>query len=349
MKKLRQGSDLLSISRYLLIIPFLFTIIFLISCGGKRSGKPRVLVFTKTSGWHHSSIPNGIAAIQKLGLENNFVVDSTADASYFNEDSLKNYSAVIFLSTTGDVLNSDQQLAFERYIQAGGGYVGVHAAADTEYSWGWYGRLVGGYFFDHPGIHDTFPNVQEGVFNVVDQTNNATKHLPKQWKRRDEFYSFKKLNPDTKVLLTLDESTYQGGKRMGTHPMAWYHEYDGGRAFYTALGHTEESFADPLYLKHLLAGIQYAIGENNKLDYAKAKSQPIPESNRFVKTNLTMGGFFEPTEMAILPTLDILVTQRRGEIMLYSDKSQKLKQVGFLNVYYKTLNTPSVNAEEVVL
>ena len=349
MKKLRQGFDLISVSRFLFIVPFLFTIIFLISCGGKRSGKPRVLVFTKTSGWHHSSIPNGIAAIQKLGLENNFIVDSTADASYFNEDSLKNYSAVIFLSTTEDVLNADQQVAFERYIQSGGGFVGVHAAADTEYSWGWYGRLVGGYFYDHPGIHDTFPNVQEGVFNVVDKNNNATKFLPNPWKRRDEFYSFKKLNPDDKVLLTLDESSYQGGKRMGTHPMAWYHEYDGGRAFYTALGHTEESYTDPLYLKHLLAGIQYAIGDNNKLDYSKAKSQPIPESNRFVKTNLTMGGFFEPTEMAILPNLDILVTQRRGEIMLYSDKTKKLKQAGFLNVYYKTLHTPNVNAEEGVL
>lgn len=349
MKKLRQRFVVFSNFGYSLIIPFLFSILFLISCGGKRSGKARVLVFTKTSGWHHSSIPNGIAAIQKLGQENNFDVDSTSDASRFNEDSLKNYSTVVFLSTTEDVLNSDQQVAFERFIQAGGGYVGVHAAADTEYSWGWYGRLVGGYFYDHPGINDKSPNVQEGVFNVVDQTHNSTKHLPKQWKKTDEFYSFKKLNPDTKVLLTLNETSYQGGKKMGTHPMAWYHEYDGGRAFYTALGHTEESYTDPLYLKHLLAGIQYAIGENNQLDYAKAKSQLIPESNRFVKTNLTQGGFTEPTEMAILPNFDILVTQRRGEIMLYSDKTKKLKQVGFLNVYYKTLNARGVNAEEGVL
>jgi glucose/arabinose dehydrogenase/cytochrome c551/c552 len=349
MKKLRQASNLGLRSPYLSIVPFLFSILFLISCGGKRSGKARVLVFTKTTGWHHSSIPNGIAAIQKLGLENNFVIDSTADGSYFNEDSLKNYSAVIFLSTTEDVLNSNQQVAFERFIQAGGGYVGIHAAADTEYSWGWYGRLVGGYFYDHPGINDTFPNVQEGVLNVVDQTHNSTKHLPKQWKRKDEFYSFKKLNPDTKVLITLDEASYQGGKKMGTHPMAWYHEYDGGRAFYTALGHTEESYTDSMYLKHLLAGIQYAIGENNELDYAKAKSQPIPEANRFVKTTLTQGGFFEPTEMAILPNFDILVTQRRGEIMLYSEKTKKLKQAGYLNVYAKTLHTPGVNAEEGVL
>src|SRR5205085_10069280 len=142
------------------IVPVALFICCAISCG-KESGKPRVLVFTKTSGYHHASIPNGIAAIQKLGAENNFDVDTTTNADYFNDDSLKNYSTIIFLSTTGDVLNSRQSTAFERYIQSGGGYVGVHAAADTEYDWGWYARLVGGQFYDHPGIHDTFHNVQE--------------------------------------------------------------------------------------------------------------------------------------------------------------------------------------------
>jgi type 1 glutamine amidotransferase len=345
MKRLQKVAGKLLTVKWFLTLFLTATVLFTISCG-KRSGKARVLVFSKTSGWHHSSIPNGIAAIQKLGQENNFDVDTTINTSYFNEDSLKNYSTVIFLSTTEDVLNSDQQVAFERYIQAGGGFVGVHAAADTEYDWGWYGRLVGGYFFDHPGINDTFPNVQEGVLNVLDKNNNATKHLPQQWKKKDEFYSFKKLNKDVKVLMSLDEKSYGGGKKMGEHPMAWYHEYDGGRAFYTALGHTEESYTDPLYLKHLLAGIQYAIGENSKLDYGNAKSQPIPEENRFVKTTLTQGTFFEPTEMAILPNFNILVTQRRGEIMMYNNETKKVKQVGFLNVYHSTVNTPGVNAEE---
>ncbi|MCG7859066.1 ThuA domain-containing protein, partial [Flavihumibacter sediminis] len=147
------------------------------------------LVFSKTAGFYHNSIPDGMAAIQKLGAENGFDVDTTRDAAYFNEDSLRNYSAVVFLSTTGDVLNHYQEAAFERYIQAGGGYVGVHAAADTEYDWGWYGRMVGGYFLDHPGITDTFPNVQEGVLKVVDNNHAATKHLPADWKRTDEFYS----------------------------------------------------------------------------------------------------------------------------------------------------------------
>src|SRR4051812_33249161 len=206
------------------------------SCSNKRNEKPRVLVFSLTKGFHHESIPNGIAAIQKLGQENGFDVDTTTNPEMFNDSTLKKYSAVIFLSTTGDVLNYRQEAAFERYIQAGGGYVGVHAATDTEYDWGWYGRLAGAWFYDHPGIHDKSPNVQPGVLNVVDNNNPATKHLPKVWKHTDEFYSFKKaLAPDVHVLVTVDESSYTGGKRMGFHPMVWYHDFDGGRSFYTEL------------------------------------------------------------------------------------------------------------------
>ena len=251
----------------------LFIVCFCFSRSNKISGKPKVLVFSLTKGFHHESIPNGIAAIQKLGAENGFNVDTTTNPDMFNDSNLKNYSAVIFLCTTGDVLNNRQEVAFERYIQAGGGYVGVHSAADTEYDWGWYGKLVGGYFYDHPGIHDKFPNVQPGVLNVVDPTNISTKHLPKQWKRTDEFYSYKNFDSaNVHVLITIDESSYNGGMRMGYHPMAWYHEYDGGRAFYTEFGHTKESYTEPDYLKHLLGGIQYAIGDNKELDYSKAKT-----------------------------------------------------------------------------
>lgn len=348
MKKLKQAFNALLMAKWYAAIAMVCSVLFALSCSKKSSETARVLVFSKTMGWHHSSIPNGIAAIQKLGAENGFSVDTTTNAGYFNEDTLKNYSAVIFLSTTGNVLDHQQEVAFERYIQAGGGYLGVHAAADTEYDWGWYARLVGGHFYDHPGIHDSFKNVQEGLYNVVDQSHISTKHLPKQWKRADEVYSFKKEPADVKVLITIDENSYKGGKKMGNHPMAWYHDYDGGRAFYTALGHTEESFTDPLYLKHLLGGIQYAIGDNTKLDYAKAKSELPPDEDRFTKTQLVQGTFFEPTEMTVLPNLDILVTQRRGEIMLYNHETKNVKQAGFLNVYYKT-NTPGVNAEEGLL
>ena len=193
-------------------------------------------MFSKTAGFHHESIADGNAAIQKLGSQNNFDVDTTTNADLFNDDSLKQYSAVVFLSTTGDVLDNLQENSFERYIQAGGGYMGIHAAADCEYDWGWYGRLAGAYFLSHPGINDTFPNIQTGVLNVVDQGNISTKHLPKEWKKTDEFYNFKKMNTDVHVLITVDEKTYHGGVMVHDHPMAWYHDYDGGRAFYTEHG-----------------------------------------------------------------------------------------------------------------
>lgn len=217
----------------------------------------RVLVFSKTQGFYHESIPTGVAAVQKMGLENGFQVDTTKNAVYFNNDSLKNYGAVVFLSTTMDVLDDEQQQAFERYIQAGGGYVGIHAAADTEYDWPWYNKLVGAYFLSHPNN----PNVRQATIEVKDTTHPATKGLPTRWERKDEWYNYKSINPDIKVLTVLDESTYEGGENGENHPIAWYHEYDGGRAFYTGGGHTAESFSEPLFLQHILGGIRYAIGD----------------------------------------------------------------------------------------
>lgn len=215
--------------------------------------KKRILVFSKTAGFHHSSIKVGVAAIQKLGLANKFEVDTTIDARKFTAGNLKKYAAVVFLNTTGDVLNDEQQTAFEQFIKGGGGYVGVHAATDTEYEWPWYGKLAGAYFINHP-------HQQVATLNVVNRTSIATKHLPEIWKRKDEWYNFKDISKDIKVLITIDETSYEGGKNAPIHPMAWYHNFDGGRSFYTELGHVEESYTDPLYLQHLLGGIQYAMG-----------------------------------------------------------------------------------------
>lgn len=327
-----------------------FALIILVvfaSCN-TRSGKPKVLVFSKTAGFYHESIPDGIAAIQKLGMENGFEVDTTTNAEMFNEENLQQYAAVIWLSTTGDVLNHYQEADFERYIQAGGGYVGIHAASDTEYHWGWYNRLVGGYFSYHPGIGDPHPNVQDGKLNVTDRKHQSTRFLPEIWNRRDEWYHFKKMNPDVNVLMDIDEESYQHTQPMGFHPMAWYHEYDGGRAWYTAGGHTKESYTEELFLQHILEGIKYAIGDNKKLDYSKAKTQRVPEENRFEKKQLVVGEFTEPTEMTILPNLDILIAQRRGEILLYKNGDSTAREVAKLDVYWKT-NIPGVNAEEGVM
>ncbi|MFS4491465.1 ThuA domain-containing protein [Maribacter sp. 2308TA10-17] len=311
------------------------------SCSNKRDGKPKVLVFSKTMGFKHASIPAGIAAIQKLGVENGFEVDTTKNAELFNEENLEQYSSIIFLSTTMNVLDHMQEAAFERYIQSGGGYVGIHAAADTEYDWGWYNKLVGAQFLSHPS------GTPEADFIIKDNSFIATKHFTDSvWHREDELYNYKKINPDVNVLMTVDESTYEGGENGDFHPIAWYHEFDGGRAFYTGAGHTDESYVEENFLKHLLGGIQYAIGENLNLDYSKAVSQIPPDIDRFSKVKLSEGKFYEPTEMTILPNNDVLIGQRHGEILLYKAETKELTEVAKLDVYDKTLNTPGVNAEE---
>jgi type 1 glutamine amidotransferase len=241
-------------SRYLKIALAL-SLAFCLS-GFSLLAKPKILVFIKTKGYHHAAIETGVPVIFKMGQENGFDVDTTTDAAKFNADNLDQYAAVMFFCTTGDVLNDQQQRAFEYYIRKGGGFVGVHSATDTEYGWQWYGDLVGAFFRSHPKVQ------QVAKLNVVDRTFIATKHLPAEWSRKDEWYNFEYIAKGLHVLITIDEKTYEGGKNGSYHPMAWYHEFDGGRAFYTALGHVDESYSDPLYLKHLLGGIQYAIGEH---------------------------------------------------------------------------------------
>ena len=213
-----------------------------------------MLVFSKTAGFRHASIPTGVEALKKLGEQNGFTVEVTEDSNAFTDANLARFSAVVFLSTTGDILNDDQQAAFERYIRSGGGFLGIHAAADTEYDWPWYGRLVGAYFKTHPAI-------QDATVVVVDRVHPSTKHLPMRWQRRDEWYGYR-TSPRGKVhiLATLDERTYEGGGMGDDHPIAWCHEFDGGRALYTGGGHTNESFAEPAFLQHLLGGILWTAG-----------------------------------------------------------------------------------------
>jgi len=237
-----------------LIIPgILFPLLLLavITISFKKKA-PAVLVFSKTNGFRHKSIPKGILAIRKLGSENNFTVDATEDSLAFTEENLAKYKAIIFLSPTGNVLGEAEQKAMENYIQKGGGFVGVHAAADCEYNWPWYVKLVGASFLSHPAQ-------QTAKLMVTDKKHIATKHLPATWERKDEWYNFKNMNPNVNVILKIDESSYKGGKNGDNHPMAWYHAYDGGRAFYTELGHTDESFTEPAFLQHLLGGIKYAL------------------------------------------------------------------------------------------
>ncbi len=227
----------------------------LLSWGWHSSGNiqsmPRLLVFSKTTGFRHDSIPDGLAAIRQLGQQNGFDVDATEDATTFNDANLARYQTVVWLCTTGDVLDTQQQAAFERYLRNGGGFAGIHSATDTEYDWPWYGGLVGAYFQDHPAI-------QRATLRVEDGAHPSTTSLPAAWDRTDEWYNFR-LNPRgrVKVLATLDERTYSGGGMGADHPLAWCQLYDGGRAWYTAGGHTSESYSEPLFRQHLLGGLQF--------------------------------------------------------------------------------------------
>lgn len=300
--------------------------------GFAQSPKISALVFSKTASFRHESIAAGKKALAKMAAEKGIGISFTEDAGQFAEANLKKYNTVIFLNTTGDVLNSEQQTAFEQYIQAGGGYVGIHAATDTEYEWLWYGKLAGAWFLDHPS---TPSNVQKGNFIVTMKNHWATKGMPDTFDRTDEFYSFKDISPTINVVLKIDEKSYVGGKNPDFHPMSWYQEFDGGRSFYTAMGHTDETFAEPLFLNHLWAGIQYTAGGDapKPLDFAKAR----PEENRFTKVVL-QEKLDEPMELSVLDDGRVLFIQRKGEVRLFNTKTNELKTIAKIPVSTKYIS-----------
>jgi type 1 glutamine amidotransferase len=213
-----------------------------------------VLVFSKTDGYRHESIPDGVNALTAIAAARGWNLSATEDSTRFSTSGLAPFNVVVFLSSAGDILDTSQQAAFEAYVRAGGGWVGIHAASTTEYDWPFFGGLVGAYFSAHPAI-------QQAVVRVENAMHPSTATLPTVWRRTDEWYSFR-TNPraNVTVLLTLDESSYApGDTAMGSdHPIAWYHVYEGGRSFYTALGHTRESYTEPAFLAHVTGGIEWA-------------------------------------------------------------------------------------------
>ncbi len=221
----------------------------------------KALLFTKTDGFHHEAINEGVDAVKKMAERNYFTVEWHENASVFNDKKLEEFQVIIFLSTTGNILNDEQQKAMEKFVQAGKGFVGVHSAADTEYDWEWYTKLVGRMFKIHPVI-------QTATLKLHDAKFPGMERVPATWQWTDEWYEYgeekiKGLN----VLLSVDEKTFdpnvKWGDKVGTgmgdfHPIAWYHAYDGGRAFYTGLGHMPLVFSDPVFLEHFYGGIYWA-------------------------------------------------------------------------------------------
>lgn len=222
----------------------------------------RLLLVTTTKGWHHESLHAGVLAIQQLGVKNYFDVVLFEDPNAFTDKYLEQFKVVVFLNTTGDILDSAQQKVMERFIQSGKGFVGIHSASDTEYDWDWYTKLVGRMFHIHPVIQTARIGINDTAFPGLEGFGGN-----RLW--TDEWYEFgPEQVSDLHYILTIDESSYdpkaewannKKGIGMGKfHPVAWYHNYDGGRSFYTALGHMPSDFSDPAFLNHLYAGIFWA-------------------------------------------------------------------------------------------
>ena len=229
-------------------------ILFSLNCLSQTK-QSKIFVFTRTCGYIHESIPKGVGVITELGLENNFIIKSSDDPRIFLSDELFSYDAIVFLSTTLDILNQEQQKNLIKFIQMGNGFVGIHAAADTEYDWPWYGKLVGAYFVSHP------EGQPKATIKTLNKNSIFTNHLEDNWEIEDEWYNYQFINPNITPILNLDERSYEGGVNGKNHPITWYHEFDGGRSFYTGLGHLEKTFEDKRFKELLRKGILYATGQ----------------------------------------------------------------------------------------
>jgi type 1 glutamine amidotransferase len=218
----------------------------------------RVLVFSKTLGYRHASITNGIAAIRELGSEHGFAVEATEDANAFTAANLARFRVVVLLSVTGDVFNSDQETALQNFVEGGGGLGAVHGAmfggSACESRWAWYGGVFGCAFTNHSAV-------VPAVVRIEDANHPSTAGLPAEWRRTDEWYNYTGTPRGlAHVLCTVDESTYRGGTVGGDHPISWWRPVGRGRLWFTAMGHTESSFSEPLFRRHLLGGIRSAAG-----------------------------------------------------------------------------------------
>jgi len=244
-----------------------FVVILLFSCANKKDSTTtspttvsqaqtkKILVFTKTLGWRHQSIETGVATFRAFGKAHNFVIEHSEDSTLFSRKHLPQYDAIVFLNTTGNILDENGQKAFETYIKGGGSFLGVHAAADTEHNWPWYGKMVGGYFKNHPNN----PNIREATLERTTHSHTSVSHLERSFSRKDEWYNYKNLNPDITPVLMLNEDSYEGGENHSFHPIAWYHNFQGCKIFYTGGGHTKSAYTEKGFRTHLERAILWCL------------------------------------------------------------------------------------------
>ncbi|MFC5408494.1 ThuA domain-containing protein [Larkinella bovis] len=237
--------------------------------------KVKVLVYTKNGkGYVHENIPYAAKSIQKLGEEHGFKVDVTDQPAVFTEDNLKQYTLLVFPSTNNDVFDTDdQRLAFRRYIEAGGGFVGVHSVTGTERNWTWFKRMIGGTFAWHPKFQK-FKTV------VIDTKHPSMQGIPKVWEKEDEFYFTKEMSPGPTVIMAHDLTSLTsdepekvkmfGGTFTHLYPATWYYNFDGGYTWCTTLGHDKKDYSEPLFMKHIFQGIRHVASQVKKIDFSKA-------------------------------------------------------------------------------
>ena len=230
-------------------------------CASTPAARPdtgRVLIFSGSTGYRHASIEAGAAAVAALARRDGFQVTATEDPAVFSTAGLRGYAVVVLLSTTtrkddpaSEWFAGERRTAFQSFVRGGGGVVAVHAAADSHYGWPWYGRLIGGRFASHP------PGTPAGELAATGHRHPGTRTLPARFRRTDEWYAFGDYDPTSDLLVTLDPASI-GAADVNPDPISWAREFEGGRVFYTAMGHTAESFSEPLFLQHLSGGLRWA-------------------------------------------------------------------------------------------
>ena len=238
-------------------------LIFLMTASVGLLAQKRLLIYTHNGeGFVHDNISASVEALQKLAAENGYEIQHTDAPSFFTPENLKGIDCIIFSNSNNEAFTSQSQRdAFQKYIQSGGGFVGIHSASGSERDWPWFWAMLGGKFVRHPEL-------QSFEMKVMDHANPATSFLEDIWKWEDECYYFDHLNPDIHILLAADLSTIEDMTKTNFHgnkdfaPIAWVHEYDGGRQFFTALGHKSEYYQGTIFLKHLLGGIKWVLNED---------------------------------------------------------------------------------------
>jgi cytochrome c len=317
-----------NLKRLLYFLALLPLLIFFSDCS-HQSKRKKILIFSLTKGWHHTSIPKGLDFFQKLGKSKDIQVDTSTNPRRFQDHFLKDYDVVVFLNTTGDVLNRSQEVAFERYIQAGGSFLGIHSACDTEYDWPWYGKLVGAYFQNHPEIQ------MAKIMAAPLKGEALLEKIPASFSLEDEWYNFipESISKQSKQILSIDEKSYQGGKHPENHPMAWYQEFDGGKSFYTAIGHKDETYDNPVFAQLIHNALEWTL-DHSGLDYGKAKTASIPDEDKFTQTVLA-GNLDEPMEMAVEQNGNVWVVGRKGHIWYWDNENQSFSQKHKMDVWTK--------------